>query len=187
MVVYRYRQRLLRSILPDDVVTELLIDLLRCWYLPCLQAWLGDSCLLLLNDFAAEVNAFIAYVHACRSRNQPLHLILTFAAKRAAISRTHIFRVCHVCHLSCKRNITSGSRIASTLPSPFPHHRKEEMPLLQIPLSQHFHYEYQPKRSHRQAPPPGHWQPQPRPHSPGRDRAALLAPPDGSGLSLGDS
>src|SRR5690348_17177951 len=58
---------------------------------------MGDAGgLLFLDDLPAQVNALVANIHATWPGDQPLHLILTLAAKRAAIGHAGTFRVWHM-------------------------------------------------------------------------------------------
>src|SRR5437867_2788449 len=102
MVVYCHCEGLLGSLLPDDIVAELFINLLGCWYLACMQTRLRDGSLLLFDDLSTEVDAFITNVDTSRTSDESLYLVLTLATARATVSSSHIFRICHVCHLSLK-------------------------------------------------------------------------------------
>src|SRR5215472_8816517 len=100
MVIYGHCQAFLGSLLPNYILTELLINLLGRGYLACLQTRLRYSSLLLFDDFSTEVDALITNVHTSRTSDQSLYLVLTLAAERAAVSSSHVFRICHVYYLS---------------------------------------------------------------------------------------
>ena len=62
MVVDRHRQRALRLLLPDDVVVQDGVDLLRLGQV--VEIELGGSGQLLVDDLVAEIDALVADVDA---------------------------------------------------------------------------------------------------------------------------
>ncbi len=81
MIVYGYCQRFLGSLLADYVLAELLVNLLRCGDLACLQTRLGDGGLFFIDNFPAQVDALIADIDTTRTRDQSLYLVLALPAK----------------------------------------------------------------------------------------------------------
>jgi hypothetical protein len=95
-------------------LTELLINLLRCRDLPCLQTRLCDSGLLFFNNLSTKIDTLVTYIDTSRTSDKALNLILTLTTERAAVSGSHIFRICHVCNLSLK-----GLSVYSTSAHPY--------------------------------------------------------------------
>ena len=81
MIVYSHRQRLFGSLLSNNVLTQLLINLLRSRYLARLEAWLRDRSLLFFDDFTTEIDTLIADIDTTGTCYEPLHLILALSAK----------------------------------------------------------------------------------------------------------
>src|SRR5260370_735605 len=67
MVVDCNCQCLLRTFLTYNVLTELFVNLLRCWHLACLQAWFRNGSLLLLDDLPTQIDTLIADIDTTRS------------------------------------------------------------------------------------------------------------------------
>ena len=80
MVVHGHCQHPLRLFLPDHIVVEDIVDLLRSDQRATFER--GGSFQLLFDDLRAEINAFIADVDA-RPGDQLSYLSLRFTAERA--------------------------------------------------------------------------------------------------------
>src|SRR5918911_1053709 len=85
MVVDGDRQDLLRPILADDILVELLVDLLRRWNSRQRRLWTPSRSLLFLDDLPAKLDTFITNVDRTGPGDQPPDFFLPFAAKRTSI------------------------------------------------------------------------------------------------------
>ena len=96
VVVDRHRQRALGLLLPDDVLVEHAVDLLRLRQVVDVEGRRGGE--LLVDDLVAEIDALVADVDA-RPRDQLLDLPLRLAAEGAEELFVGVGRACHACCL----------------------------------------------------------------------------------------
>src|SRR4051794_9309323 len=93
VVVDRDREDLLRLLLPDDVVVQVLVDLARLGQV--VEADLGALRELLFDDLVAEVDALVADVDAW-TRDELLDLLLALSAERALQQVATVSELGHV-------------------------------------------------------------------------------------------
>src|SRR5207344_1361798 len=102
VVVDRDREDLLRLLLADDVVVQVLVDLTRLGQV--VEADLGALRELFLDDLVAEIDALVADVDAGPG-DQLLDLLLALPAERALQQVAPVTDACH-----WRRLPSSGSR-----------------------------------------------------------------------------
>ena len=97
VVVNRYRQHLLRMLLPDDIVIQMSTDLVRSRQGTFILAR-HDLTDLFADDVVAQIHAFIANVDR-RTGDQFTYFMLTLPAKRAVQQLAVVaFTFAFICH-----------------------------------------------------------------------------------------